>query len=49
MRFWKSLSVTQLTLANYHEGGHLHRIAGRSLGDHISAMRRYWDAVADLL
>jgi hypothetical protein len=23
--------------------------AGRSLGDHIAAMRRYWNAVADLL
>ena len=38
-----------LTLANYHESGHLQRIAGRSLGDHIAAMRRYWNAVADLL
>ena len=49
VRFWKSLGVTHLTLANYYEGGHLHRIAGRSLGDHIAAIRRYWDAVADLL
>jgi probable F420-dependent oxidoreductase len=49
VRFWKSIGVTHLTLANYYEGGHLHRIAGRSLGDHISAMRRYWNAVADLL
>src|SRR4051794_38713072 len=31
-----------------YESGHLHRIAGRSLGDHIAAMRRYWNAVADL-
>jgi hypothetical protein len=38
-----------LTLANYYQSGHLHRIAGRSLGDHIAAMRRYWNAVADLL
>ncbi|MBO0735523.1 MAG: LLM class F420-dependent oxidoreductase [Alphaproteobacteria bacterium] len=46
---WKSLGVTHLTLANYYESGHLHRIAGRSLDDHIAAMRRYWKAVADLL
>jgi hypothetical protein len=31
--------VTHLTLANYYESGHLHRIAGRSLSDHIAAMR----------
>ena len=46
---WKSLGVTHLTLANYYQSGHLQRIAGRSLGDHIAAMRRYWNAVADLL
>jgi len=49
VRFWQSIGVTHLTLANYYESGHLHRIAGRSLGDHIAAMRRYWNAVADLL
>jgi len=36
-------------LANYYESGHLHRIPGRSLADHIAAMRRYWNAIADLL
>src|SRR5262249_21574788 len=49
VRFWKSIGVTHLTLANYYESGHLHRIPGHSLGDHIAAMRRYWNAVADLL
>src|SRR5215468_4655899 len=49
VQLWKSLGVTHLTLANYYQSGHLHRIAGRSLGDHIAAMRRYWNAVADLL
>ena len=44
-----SIGVTHLTLANYYESGHLHRIAGRSLSDHIAAMRRYWNAVANLL
>ncbi len=41
--------VTHLTLANYYQSGHLHRIEGRTLADHIAAMRRYWNAVADLL
>jgi hypothetical protein len=49
VRFWKSCGVTHLTLANYYESGHLRRIAGRSLADHIAAMTRYWNAVADLL
>ncbi len=46
---WKSCGVTHLTLANYYQSGHLRRIAGRSLADHIAAMTRYWNAVADLL
>jgi len=46
---WKSCGVTHLTLANYYQSGHLRRIAGRSLADHIGAMTRYWNAVADLL
>jgi probable F420-dependent oxidoreductase len=47
--FWKSCGVTHLTLANYYQSGHLRRIAGHTLADHIAAMRRYWNAVADLL
>ena len=49
VQFWKSCGVTHLTLANYYQSGHLLRIAGRSLADHIAAMTRYWNAVADLL
>jgi probable F420-dependent oxidoreductase len=49
VQLWKSLGVSHLTLANYYESGHLHRISGRTLSDHIAAMRRYWHAVADLL
>jgi probable F420-dependent oxidoreductase len=49
VRFWKSCGVTHLTLANYYQSGHLRRIEGRSLADHIAAMQRYWNAVADLL
>jgi probable F420-dependent oxidoreductase len=47
--FWKSCGVTHLTLANYYQSGHLRRIEGRTLGDHIDAIRRYRNAVADLL
>ena len=41
--------VTHLTFANYYQSGHLRRIEGRTLSDHIAAMSRYWNAVADLL
>jgi probable F420-dependent oxidoreductase len=49
VQFWKSLGVTHLTLANYYQSGHLQRIEGRTLADHIAAMQRYRDVVADLL
>ena len=49
VRAWKALGVTHLTLANYYESGHLHRIDGRTMTDHLAAMKRYWNAVADLL
>jgi hypothetical protein len=38
-----------LTLGTYSGRGHLHRIPGRTLPDHLAAIRRYWNAVADLL
>ena len=49
VRFWKSCGVTHLTLATYSGRGHLRRIPGRSLADHLDAIKRYWNAVADLL
>ena len=49
VRFWKSCGVTYLTLGTYSGRGHLRRIAGRSLQDHLDAIKRYWNAVADLL
>ena len=49
VRFWKSCGVTHLTLATYSGRGHLRRIAGRTLSDHLDAIKRYWNAVADLL
>jgi hypothetical protein len=38
-----------LTLGTYSGRGHLRRIEGRTLGDHLAAIKRYWNAVADLL
>lgn len=49
VRFWKSCGVTHLTLGTYSGRGHLRRISGRTLDDHMVAIRRYWNAVADLL
>jgi probable F420-dependent oxidoreductase len=49
VRFWKSCGVSHLTLGTYSGRGHLRRIEGRSLSDHLAAIRRYWNAVADLL
>ena len=49
VRFWREAGVTDLTLATYSGRGHLRRIAGHSLSDHLDAIRRYWNAVADLL
>jgi probable F420-dependent oxidoreductase len=49
VRFWKSCGVSHLTLGTYSGRGHLRRIAGRTLADHLVAIRRYWNAVSDLL
>jgi probable F420-dependent oxidoreductase len=49
VRFWRSCGVSHLTLGTYSGRGHLRRIAGRTLADHLEAIRRYWNAVADLL
>lgn len=49
VRFWKSCGVTNLTLVTYSGRGHLRRIEGRKLVDHLAAIKRYWNAVGDLL
>jgi hypothetical protein len=49
VRFRKSCGVTHLTLETYSGRGHLRRIDGRTLADHLDAIKRYWNAVADLL
>jgi probable F420-dependent oxidoreductase len=49
LRFWKSCGVTHITLVTYSGRGHLGRIDGRTLTDHLAVIKRYWDVVADLL
>ena len=45
--FWKKAGVTHVTLHNTFGGYHHKRMAGRSMTDHVDAMRRYRNAVAD--
>jgi probable F420-dependent oxidoreductase len=48
-RFWKGQGATHLTLATYYGQGHHRGIADTSMRGHLAAIRRYHDAVADLL
>ncbi len=48
-RFWKERGVTHLTLATYYGQGHHRGIADTSMAGHLAAIRRYHDALADLL
>jgi probable F420-dependent oxidoreductase len=45
---WKRLGATHITLNATYNRGHHKRIAGRAMADHLSAMRRWHAAVADL-
>lgn len=47
--FWKRAGVTHVTVASTHGRGIHVRIPGRTMNDHIEAIRRYQAAVADLL
>jgi len=46
---WKAAGVTHVTVNSTYRRGPHKRIAGRSMADHLSAMRAYHAAVADLL
>jgi probable F420-dependent oxidoreductase len=48
-RFWKSAGVTRVTLNSMYNRNHHRRIPGRTMADHVDALRRYRAAVADLL
>jgi len=47
--FWRALGVTHICLTTTFHKRHHHRIAGRSVDDHLAAAKRYHDAIADIL
>jgi hypothetical protein len=48
--FWKKAGATHLCLTTTFNGRARHkRIAGRNLGDHLAAAKRYRDVIGDLL
>ena len=49
LREWRAAGVTHVTLNSTYGRGPHKRIAGRTIADHLTAMRHYHAAVADLL
>ena len=47
--FWKQAGASHLCLTTTFDRRHHHRIAGRKVGDHLAAAKRYRDAIGDLL
>lgn len=47
--FWKQAGVSHLTLHNAYSRQHHRPIADHSLGAHLGALARYYEAVADVL
>jgi probable F420-dependent oxidoreductase len=47
--FWQAAGASHICLTTTFHRRHHHRIAGKSLSDHLAAARRYRDAVADFL
>jgi probable F420-dependent oxidoreductase len=47
--YWKSVGVTHITLNSTYNRGPHKRIAGRTFADHLTAMKQYHAAVADLV
>jgi len=47
--FWKQAGVTHVTAHTTYASNHHKRIQGRSAADHLAAITRYREAVADLL
>ena len=48
VKFWRDNGVTHVTLNHTHNRQHHRRIAERTMAAHMTAMRRYRDAVRDL-
>jgi probable F420-dependent oxidoreductase len=47
--FWKAAGVTHLCLTTAFHKRHFHRSGAEHLGDHLAAIRRYREAIADVL
>jgi alkanesulfonate monooxygenase SsuD/methylene tetrahydromethanopterin reductase-like flavin-dependent oxidoreductase (luciferase family) len=47
--FWKQAGASHICLTTTFNRRHHHRIAGKTVGDHLAACKRYHAAVADLL
>jgi probable F420-dependent oxidoreductase len=47
--FWKQAGASHICLTTTFNRRHHHRIAGQTAGDHLAALKRYRDAVGDLL
>ena len=47
--FWKAAGVTHVTAHTTYVSGHHKRLAGHSAAEHLAAITRYREAVADLL
>jgi probable F420-dependent oxidoreductase len=48
-RFWKQAGASHLCLTTTFNRRHHHRIPGHTMADHLAALRRYHEAVADRL
>jgi hypothetical protein len=46
---WKQAGITHVTVNSTYNRGPHKRIAGKSMADHVAAMKSYREAVADLL
>ena len=49
IKFWKEAGVTHVTAHTTYASNHHKRIAGHSAAEHLAAITRYREAVADLL
>ena len=47
--FWKAAGVTHITGHTVYASGHHKRIAGHAAADHLAAITRFKEVVADLL
>src|SRR5947209_2377402 len=48
-QFWKQAGASHICLTTTFNRRHHHRIAGTTVGDHLAAMKRYREAIADIL